>query len=213
MSITPLQPGLPFGTAAEPDPVVLAAAGALQGNPGHHNELLGRLSEAADSRTELAPLWRRFFEANGVPGWHDMAARVARVHRRVQEDGATYNVYQDGAQSARVWPLELLPMLMGPGEWAGIERGVAQRARLLNATLADVYGDRRLLEEGLLPPSLVLAHPQYLRPLHGCVPPGGVHLHVVAFDLARGPDGGWWLLGQGTQAPSGLGYMLESTTA
>lgn len=210
MSLHPLQPGLPFGASAEPDPVVLAVAGALQGNPGHHNELTGQLSAAGAPGAPLAPVWRRFFEANGAVGWHDLAARAARVQRRVQDDGATYNVFQDGAQSARVWPLELLPMLLGSDEWAVIERGVMQRARLLNATLADVYGPRRLLDLGLLPPSLVLAHPQYLRPLHGCVPPGGVHLHIAAFDLARGPDGGWWLLGQRTQAPSGLGYLLEN---
>lgn len=210
MSIHPLQPGLPFGAAAEPDPVALATAGALHGNPGHFNELSGQLSQAGPEPSGLAPLWRRFFQANGAPGWHDLPARAARVQRRVQDDGATYNVYQDGTQSQRVWPLELLPMLLGSEEWAAIERGVLQRARLLNATLADVYGDRRLLDEGLLPPSLVLAHPQYLRPLHGCKPPGGVHLHVLAFDLARGPDGGWWLLGQRTQAPSGLGYLLEN---
>ena len=127
-----------------------------------------------------------------------------------QDDGATYNIYAEGSQAARVWPLELLPMLIGPGEWAQIERGIVQRARMLNAVLADVYGQRTLLDGGLLPPSLVLAHPQYLRALHGCVPPGGVHLHIAAFDLARGPDGLWWVLDQRTQAPSGLGYLLEN---
>jgi uncharacterized circularly permuted ATP-grasp superfamily protein len=195
---------------ALPDPAALAAAVAQRGSDGHYNELFGRLTEAGAPRGELAPLWRRFFEANGTDGWQDLNHRSARILRRVQEDGATYNVYDDGAQSARVWPLETLPMLIGSDEWARIERGVAQRARMLNATLADVYGEHRLLDAGLLPTSLVFGHPQYLRPLHGCTPPGGVHLHVIAFDLARGPDGLWWVVGQRTQAPSGLGYLLEN---
>ena len=195
---------------AAPDPVGLAASTVLRGSAGHYSELFGRTVEPGALRGEPAPLWRDFFEANGVPGWQDMGHRADRIARRVQEDGATYNVYDDGGQSARVWPLETLPMLLGADEWAQIERGVAQRAGLLNAVLADVYGERTLLDEGLLPASLVFAHPQYLRPLHGCVPPGGVHLHVVAFDLARAADGLWWVVAQRTQAPSGLGYLLEN---
>ncbi|NDY91643.1 circularly permuted type 2 ATP-grasp protein [Ideonella livida] len=193
-----------------PDPAALAAAAALRGGDGHVDELLGRLNEPASPRAGLAPLWERFFRANGAAGWRDMAHRAARVQRRVQEDGATYNVYDEGGQSSRPWPLELLPMLIDADEWTAIDQGLQQRARLLNAAMADVYGPRRLLEEGLLPPSLVLAHPQYLRPLHGCQPAGGVYLHVAAFDLARGPDGHWWVLAQRTQAPSGLGYVLEN---
>lgn len=197
-----------------PDAASLALAAAQRARDGHVDELFGRKAEAGAQRGAMSPLWQSFFRANGVAGWRDLAHRAARVQHRVQEDGATYNVYADdagpGGQSARAWPLELLPMLLGADEWVAIEQGVAQRARLLNATLADVYGPRHLLDEGLLPPSLVLAHPQYLRPLHGCVPPGGVHLHIAAFDLARGADGLWWVLAQRTQAPSGLGYLLEN---
>lgn len=212
MLIPSRQPGLPFADKPEDLPAasLLAGASAQRGTDGHYSELYGRLTEPAAPRGEMSPLWRRFFDASGTPAWLDLAERQARVARRVQDDGATYNIYAEGSQAARVWPLELLPMLIGPGEWAQIERGIVQRARMLNAVLADVYGQRTLLDGGLLPPSLVLAHPQYLRPLHGCVPPGGVHLHIAAFDLARGPDGGWWVLDQRTQAPSGLGYLLEN---
>jgi len=199
------------------DPVALAAAAAGRGKEGHFSELYGRLNAPGAHHT-LAPLWQQFFQVTGVAGWEDMPQRAERVQRRVQEDGATYNVYDEGAQAphkpshsaSHLWPLEMLPMPIAAAEWRGIERGVIQRAGLLNATLADVYGPRQLLDAGLLPASLVFAHPQYLRPLHGCVPLGGVHLHVVGFDLARGPDGLWWVVGQRTQAPSGLGYMLEN---
>ena len=140
----------------------------------------------------------------------ELAARAARVQRRVREDGATYNVHAPEGDASRAWPLQLLPFIVDADEWAAIERGVMQRARLLDATLADVYGPQTLLRDALLPPSLVFAHPQYLRPAHGIVPPGGVHLHVAAFDLARGPEGRWWVLAQRLQAPSGLGYLLEN---
>jgi uncharacterized circularly permuted ATP-grasp superfamily protein/uncharacterized alpha-E superfamily protein len=189
---------------------MLAGISARRGSDGHFDELLGRVNVVGAARGALTPMWQRFFTANGVPGWQDLPNRVARIQRRVKEDGATYNVFGDEGQSARAWPLETLPSLVSAAEWRHIERGVAQRAKMLNATLADVYGERSLLDEGLLPASLVFAHPHYLRAMHQCVPLGGVHLHVTAFDLARGPDGLWWVVGQRTQAPSGLGYLLEN---
>jgi uncharacterized circularly permuted ATP-grasp superfamily protein/uncharacterized alpha-E superfamily protein len=200
----------PLLTEDLPDPVSLAYRAAQRGSLGHHNELFACLTQATGRRDPMALPWQRFFEANGTEGWLDLEQRLQRVKHRVRDDGATYNVYDEGNESARTWPLEVLPMIVDAQEWAAIERGVQQRVRLMNATLADVYGERTLLDKGLLPPSLVLGHPQYLRAMHGVVPPGGVHLHVAAFDLERGPDGGWWLLGQRTQAPSGLGYLLEN---
>jgi uncharacterized circularly permuted ATP-grasp superfamily protein/uncharacterized alpha-E superfamily protein len=80
----------------------------------------------------------------------------------------------------------------------------------LNAVAADLYGAQALLAEGLIPPALVFRHPGFLRECHGVAPAGGVFLHLVAFDLARGSDGGWRVVGSRTQAPSGVGYALEN---
>jgi len=170
--------------------------------------LHGCVAEAAAA--DLARPWRDFFNAAGADGWVDLAQTRSRIARRVQDDGVTYNVYAEGAASANAWPLEPLPFLIYAAAWAKIETGVIQRARMLDAVLDDVYGSRSLLDDGLLPAALVLAHPQYLRALHGCRPAGGVRLHVAAFDLARGPDGQWRVVSQRTQAPSGLGYLLEN---
>ena len=85
-----------------------------------------------------------------------------------------------------------------------------QRTRLLNLILADLYGPQRLLAAGLLPPSLALSNPAFLRACHGIPVPNGIHLHLHAADLARSPDGQWWVLADRTQAPSGAGYALEN---
>ena len=193
-----------------PEAAALARAAALRGTPGSFDELHGEPAEAASAGAALAPAWKAFFDATGADGWVDLAQARARIRARVQDDGVTYNVYAEGAAAANAWPLEPLPFLIDAASWAAIERGVTQRARLLDAVLADVYGSRDLLDEGLLPASLVLAHPQYLRAMHGCRPAGGVRLHVAAFDLARGPDGDWRVVSQRTQAPSGLGYLLQN---
>jgi len=192
------------------DGIGLARAASLRGHDGHYSELHDQLMRPGLQPQQLAPLWQRFFAAGGAAGWQDMAAKAARTQRRVREDGATYNVYDEGGQASRAWPLELLPMLIGPAEWRAIERGVIQRAGLLEAAMADIYGERKLLDAGLLPASLVFAHPQYLRPMHGCKPQGGRWMHCMAFELMRGPDGLWWVVGQRAQAPSGLGYVLEN---
>ncbi len=204
-----------------PDPLAQAAASALRSRDGHFYELTGQVNQPGEPQAGLAERWKRFFAAGGAAGWQDLSAKALRVQRRVLEDGASYNVHSDapplpgqdgreGVPLARHWPLELLPMLIEPDEWRHIEAGVAQRARLLDAVMADTYGERRLLREGLLPASLVLAHPQYLRAMHGSQPAGGVHLQVLAFDLTRCADGHWWVVGQRTQAASGLGYVLEN---
>ena len=103
-----------------------------------------------------------------------------------------------------------LPFVLPAAEWRAIEAGVAQRARLLNALLADLYGPQRLLAEGLVPAELPFGHPNYLWPCHDLKPVDGTWLHVYGADLARAPDGRWWLLADRTQAPSGAGYALEN---
>ena len=166
----------------------------------------------------LRPTWQAFARhlqaPPGVALAADMNRRVAQVAQQIRLDGVTHNVFSDAGVASRPWSLELLPLMIEPADWAAIEAGVVQRAELLQAMLADLYGQgpnsQRLLHEGLLPPALLLRHPGWLRPMQGVRPPGDMHLYIVAFDLARGPDGRWWVVAQRTQGPSGLGYVLHN---
>ena len=92
------------------------------------------------------------------------------------------------------------------------ERHRAAR-RLLNRVLADLYGPQELLRSGAVPASVVFGHSGFLHQVQGIRPPGGVHLFVYAADLARSPDGRWWVVNDRTQAPSGAGYALENRLA
>src|SRR5262245_10499668 len=140
----------------------------------------------------------------------DLDARAVRLARLLQENGVTYNVYAETEGTERPWNLDLLPLLLSQAEWSDLAPRIAQRARLANAIVGDLYGAQRLVREGFLPSALVHGHPGYLRACQGVEPPGGVHLHVVAFDLARDPGGRWRVVSQRTQAPSGAGYALEN---
>lgn len=168
----------------------------------------------------LTPPWRTFWRLACMGPGGDALARgelIARLdelqlalERRLDDNGVTYNLYSDTASQTRPWSLDLLPMIVSERDWQSIERGVAQRASLLNAILADVYGEQHLLRDGLLPTALVQGNPAFLRPAAGVKPLGGTYLHIAAFDLACGPDGRWWVVSQRVQAPSGLGYLLEN---
>jgi len=176
---------------------------AVPASAGHFDELLGQ-------DRLLRPVWRRFFGSLGSAGLADLHRRDELLKRQVREHGVTYNVYSDENGTPRRWSLDLLPFLVEAADWKIIEAAVVQRAAVLCAIMRDVYGPQQLVGEGLLPPALVHGHPGYLRALDGVKPPGDIFLHVVAFDLARGPDGHWWVVGHRTQAPSGLGYALEN---
>ncbi len=154
--------------------------------------------------------WRKFFDHLDAVAPEDMRQRLEFVDRRIQENGVTYNVYADPNGSDRPWALDPLPLIIAPDEWAKISHAVEQRAKLLNAMLADLYGEQTLLSEGLLPPSLVFGQHGYLWPCRGIKPIGGTWLHNYAVDLARSPDGQWWVIADRTQAPSGAGYALEN---
>jgi len=132
------------------------------------------------------------------------------VDQQIRDNGVTYNVYDEEGGSIRPWALDPLPLILSAEEWRGIEAGVRQRAELFNRLLADFYGPQKLFAEGRLPASLVLGHPGFQRPMHGWQPPGGNYLHILAVDLARSPDGHWWVIDDRTQSPSGMGYALEN---
>jgi uncharacterized circularly permuted ATP-grasp superfamily protein/uncharacterized alpha-E superfamily protein len=139
------------------------------------------------------------------------ARRAAEYTRRmIVENGITYNVYADAQGRDRPWILDPLPYLVAAEEWKAIEAGVAQRARLLNALLADLYGPQELLARGALPPEIPFGHPNFLWPCQNVEPSRGRRLWIYAADLARAADGRWWVLADRTQSPSGLGYALEN---
>jgi uncharacterized circularly permuted ATP-grasp superfamily protein/uncharacterized alpha-E superfamily protein len=106
-----------------------------------------------------------------------------------------------------------VPVIQPRTSGRALAEGLAERADLLETVVADLYGENRLVAEGHLPASLMAANPEWLRPLVGVKPASGHFLHFLAFEVGRGPDGGWWVLGDRTQAPSGAGYALENRVA
>lgn len=203
---------------AETSAVVQAIVRDIDVAPaGHWDELRGSVTQTPDVPDHLSeakliatPPWSEFLSHLGASGIESLPGRHDAMVRQIQDNGMTYNVYANADQPQRPWSLDLLPVILSSDDWAQIQTGVIQRMRLLEGIMSDVYGMQHLLKQGSMPHALVHGHPGYLHAMQGSSPVGGRHLNLAAFDLVKGPDGCWWLLSQRTQAPSGLGYLLEN---
>jgi uncharacterized circularly permuted ATP-grasp superfamily protein/uncharacterized alpha-E superfamily protein len=156
------------------------------------------------------PHWVHLIESLQSIGSEEVARRWEHAERRIRENGVTYNIYTDPAGVSRPWKIDPIPLLIPSHEWRAIEAGIIQRAELLSLLLQDLYGPQTLLSKGDLPAALVFANPAFLRPVAAIDVPKQTYLHLLAVDLARSPDGQWWVLADRTQAPSGAGYALEN---
>ena len=166
--------------------------------------------EMTEADGSLRPHWRAFVSLMDDLGRAEVVSRWEQARRLIRENGITHNVYGAPDGLARPWKLDLIPLLIPSAEWENASTGLIQRARLLNALLADIYGPSKCLSSGVLPPELLFANPWFLRPVHGMTPPNGQWIHFYAADLVRGSDGGFRVLADRTQAPSGAGYCLEN---
>ncbi|MCB1476779.1 MAG: circularly permuted type 2 ATP-grasp protein, partial [Rhodobiaceae bacterium] len=169
--------------------------------------------ELFDVHGNIRPVWQGFLDYLGRFSDDDLTRRLARGDQYLKDAGVFFRQYGEDAAVERDWPLSHIPVLIHEAEWQALGEGLIQRAELLERIVADLYGDNRLIAEGLLPPALIAGNPEWLRPLVGVKPASGHYLSFVAFDIGRGPDGTWWVMGDRTQAPSGAGFALENRVA
>jgi uncharacterized circularly permuted ATP-grasp superfamily protein len=143
-----------------------------------------------------------------------LAAAGRRRDAIFVEQGITFDATgEDGPVKDRPFPLDLVPRILPAEEWSTIKRGLAQRIRALNRFVDDVYHEREIVREGIVPWELVVTRSQFARSVHGVRPPGGVYCHVAGCDLVRDNDGTWKVLEDNVRTPSGISYVLENRIA
>ena len=169
---------------------------------GAYDELVG----SGELRAHFVPLIRDLDKL----GKAELKRRADTVRRLVHEQGITYNVYGDARGIERPWKIDPVPFVLAAEEWAALETALIQRATLINRILVDCYGAQELICSGWLPPALVFAQPDFLRPCHGIRAPQDAFLQFYAADLVRLPDGRWWVSSDRTQIPTGAGYALAN---
>ena len=181
----------------------MTAALAYTPLPGHYDEMIG--PDGA-----VRPHWQALATSLSSFGRHELNRRTQEARRLIRDNGMTFHVHKGSGTQERPWPLDLIPFVIDDGEWARLEGAIAQRAMLLDSVLADLYGPQRLIRERTLPAEWLYANPAFLRECHGLPPTGGRRLNLYAADMVRSPDGRWWVLGDRTEAPAGIGFALEN---
>jgi len=156
------------------------------------------------------PHWGRLVDLLGSWAPAELVERWEQARRLIRDNGVTYNVHDEASGEQRPWVLDPIPLVIAAADWGRLEVGINQRARVLDALLADLYGPQHVLREGIVPPELVYANPSFLRCCHGMALPGGRWLHLYGAVIGRNHDGQWLALGDRTGVPQGLGYALEN---
>jgi uncharacterized circularly permuted ATP-grasp superfamily protein len=128
----------------------------------------------------------------------------------IKEMGISFTVYSDGTNIDRAWPFDIVPRIIPARDWRKVSRGLAQRTRALNCFIQDVYGQQKILKDGLIPPKLVLASPNYRQECYGMTPKHKAWAHVSGTDLVRDENGIFRVLEDNLRVPSGVSYMIEN---
>jgi uncharacterized circularly permuted ATP-grasp superfamily protein len=170
-------------------------------------------------------VWGKGTDREAREGFHDLARWIAETpapeldrRQRAAEAafrqlGITFAVYGEDEAAERIIPFDIVPRVFSATEWQGLRIGLEQRVHAINAFLADVYGPRRIIKDGVIPADLVLCNPQFRPQVAGAHPPHGVYAHVCGIDMVRtGPDE-FYVLEDNARTPSGVSYMLENREA
>lgn len=190
-------------TATEAAPVSESLASTYAPSEGVYDEMV-------DTAGQVRQHWHYVTETLAQLGAAELDKRRQEIHNLLRDNGVTYTLPTLHSNDAvRLWELDLLPCTLSSQEWITIERGVMQRAELLNLLLHDLYSDARVLSSKIFPPELIFSHPGFLPPCKGTATPER-YLHLYASDLVRTATGQFMIIGDRSHALAGAGYALEN---
>ena len=138
----------------------------------------------------------------------DLFKQTETVNSLLARYGVKFGIYKDGVFREQLFPFDPIPRVISKEEFSVLEKGLAQRVDALNRFLADIYGEKRIVKDGVVPEEFVFASSGYLRQCEGIVPPEGVHSHISGIDLVQAKDGSWYVLEDNLRVPSGASYPL-----
>lgn len=138
----------------------------------------------------------------------DLFKQTETVNSLLARYGVKFGIYKDGVFREQLFPFDPIPRVITKEEFSVLEKGLAQRVEALNLFLADIYGEKRIVKDGVVPEEFVFASSGYLRQCEGIVPPKGVHSHISGIDLVQAKDGSWYVLEDNLRVPSGASYPL-----
>lgn len=168
----------------------------------HYCEYFGRAG-AAPANPDLVRRLSRYAERS-------LRRRNQAAEQALYDLGITFTVYSGDGSIDRVLPFDLIPRPIQAAEWAKLEAGVIQRIEAINLFLRDVYGEKKIIKDGVVPGELILRNRNFLKAMEGVEPPGGVYTHISGADLIRDGDGAFRVLEDNCRTPSGVSYVVEN---
>src|SRR5713226_5426292 len=156
---------------------------------------------------EPRPGYRRLFEQLNRLGTAELQRRHNMAMEMFRNHGITFAVYPDAQGTEKVFPFDVIPRVIEAATWRRLEAGLKQRLRALDLFLEDVYGRKLILEQGAIPPEIVLSSSLYLREIAGLNVPHGIHCHIAGIDLVRNERGEFFVLEDNLRTPSGASYV------
>jgi uncharacterized circularly permuted ATP-grasp superfamily protein len=162
-----------------------------------------------DFRAEFSSLGRWLTDTPRA----ELARRQESAEAAFRQLGITFAVYGEEEAAERIIPFDIVPRIFTASEWAALSAGLTQRVDAINAFLHDIYGDQRILADGVVPKDLILKNPQFRREILGSRPPHDVWSHICGIDLVRTGPSDFFVLEDNARTPSGVSYMLENREA
>ena len=173
-------------------------------SPGQfYCELIGLTGQR---NRHLTTLWHRLQKLE----LDQLRARAADAERELFTLGITFTVYSDRTAIDRILPFDVIPRVISASDWRKLDRGVKQRIKTLNLFLWDIYHERKILKDGIIPADLVLGNSNYRQEMVGYNPPHGTYCHIVGTDLVRDSEGDFYVLEDNGRTPSGVSYVVEN---
>jgi len=172
-----------------------------------HGRFYDEMFEAPDRpRAHYQRLFARFARLDGMG---ELLERQRTADQTFVNRGVTFTVYSDTTGTEKIFPFDLIPRIVPAHEWAHLERGLTQRMHALNLFLADLYGEQRILQEGVVPREMVETSRHFRREMVGVALPRGLYVHINGTDLIRDEAGTYRVLEDNLRTPSGVSYVLE----
>ncbi|MBZ0251764.1 MAG: circularly permuted type 2 ATP-grasp protein [Candidatus Methylomirabilis sp.] len=140
----------------------------------------------------------------------EIARRQKAAEAALFQMGITFNVYGDEGGTEKIFPFDVIPRIVSASEWRTVEAGLKQRIRAINLFLSDLYHDRKIVKDGVVPDWLIASSKGFLKQCVNLSPPKGVWIHVTGTDLVRDRDGEYYVLEDNLRCPSGVSYVLEN---
>ena len=139
---------------------------------------------------------------------HELVNRREAINRELSRNGVRFGIYKNGEYHDRLFPYDPVPRIIESDEYDELEKGLKQRVNALNAYLKDIYSDKAIIHDGVVPEEYVYTSAGYFPQVNGVTPPGGIFAHIAGEDLVQGEDGRWWVLEDNLRIPSGASYPL-----